>query len=134
MFEEHTAEVRLRIEAPTIEALFAEAGRGLAELLAAGSAGVPPASGEPERVTLRTRDRDALLVDWLNELIFRSETERRIFSEVEVERVAGGALSATIRGSEPAEEIRTLVKAATMHDVRIEESEHGVSAVVVFDV
>ena len=33
-FEEHTGEVLLRLRAPTLEEIFVEAGRGLAELLA----------------------------------------------------------------------------------------------------
>jgi len=120
----------MRLEAPTLEALFIEAALALAEVM--GARGTAP-EGEPERVELRAIDRDALLFEWLNELIFRAETEHEIFTEVRVERLEGGELDARIRG-ERAPELRTVVKAATFHGLHITEGKGGFSAAVVLDV
>ncbi|MBI3185869.1 MAG: archease [Myxococcales bacterium] len=129
-FEEHTGEVLVRLEAPSLEGLFAEAGRALAELLA----GEPPVpKGQAERVQLEAPDRQTLLADFVNELIFLSETRKKVYSELEVERVEGGALSARVRGAEP-DSLRTAVKAATFHRLEISEGPGGYSATLVLDV
>lgn len=130
--EEHTGELRLRIDAPAFAELFAEAGRALARI-ACGDRPPPSPEGEAQPVSLRSRDRAALLVDWLNDLIFRTEVEGRVFSEFRFTRLTDRDLDAWIRGAR-APEARTLVKAATLHDLEITETSHGVSATVVLDV
>lgn len=130
--EEHTGELRLRVDAPTLAELFAEAGRALA-LLACGDRPPPSPEGEAEEVSLRSHDRAALLVDWLNELIFRAEVEGKVFSDFRFAHLTDRDLNAWIRGA-PAPAMRTLVKAATLHDLKLTETPHGASATVVLDV
>lgn len=132
-FEEHTGELRVRLEAPSLEELFVEAGRALAEVQV-GRGPLPAPAGMIERVELRAHDAEALLVDWLNELLFRSEVARRIYVELLLERVTGRELTGAIRGSRPREELRTLVKAATLHGMKIERGARGFATSVVFDV
>jgi SHS2 domain-containing protein len=86
-----------------------------------------------ERVSLEAYDREALLVDWLNELIFRAETGRKIFSEARIEQIDDRSLAAEITGR-PAPLGRTFVKAATFHGLRIEEVPGGLSASVLLDI
>jgi SHS2 domain-containing protein len=129
-FDEPSDELRLRVEAPSLEELYVEAGRALSELM------LPLAShpvGDRERVTVEAIDRDALLVDWINELIFRTETEHRVFVEFQFERLTDRFLSAWVRGVELAE-TRTPIKAATLHDLHITEHDHGFSVTVTLDV
>ncbi|MHB8874333.1 MAG: archease [Myxococcaceae bacterium] len=130
IFEEHTGEVQVRIEAATLPELFAEAGRALAELLTDSPR---PPSGSAEEVTVQAADRDALLVEWLDELIFRSETRRKVYGGISVVRASDTELVALIRGSEP-ERLKTAVKAATFHNLRIAEHAGRLSATVVLDV
>lgn len=121
-FEDHTSEVRLCVSAGTLAGVFEEAGRALAELMLDGPP--PSARGPVEEVRLVARDRSALLVCWLNELIFLSETRKRVFVELWVDSVSETGLTASARGVFP-DVLRTAVKAATLHDVVFEE---GVSA------
>lgn len=132
IFEDHVGEVRLRIEAPTLAELFEQAARGLAELML-GTAPPSPATGEGETIAIRAGDREALLVDFLNELIFLSETQARIFTDVRVRRVSDTGLEAEVRGVVP-EVARTVVKAATLHGLKVEDSPMGFAATVVLDV
>ncbi len=134
-FEDHTAEVRVRLEAETMPALFAEAGRALAELFAPEPSSLATSDRlTREEVVVRASDRDALLVEWLNELVFRSEVDKCVFPDPEVLSVSDRELRATLRGA-PVEELRTAVKAATMHGLRIEErAGGGVRATVILDV
>ena len=129
-FEEHTGEVRVRIEAPALPELFDEAGRTLAELMGSAS----PGPDDPtELVTVEANDLDALLVAWLDELIFRAETSGRIYNDVRVREIGPRGLTAEIRGGRPFE-TRTAVKAATLHGLRISTGPSGYMARVVLDV
>jgi len=131
-FEDHTAEVRLVLFAPTLPELFAEAGRALAEL-AVGEAPLPEPSGEPVSISLTSVDREALLVDWLNELVFRTEIDAKVYVDFHFDELGADHLVVQIRGAEvPA--LRPLVKAATLHDVHITEDPHGYSVRVVLDI
>ncbi|MBI2896568.1 MAG: archease [Deltaproteobacteria bacterium] len=110
--------------------LFAEAGRALAEVM--GQPGAPSRM-EPQRIAVQASDREALLVEWLNELVFRSERTGELFPDLTVDEITDRALRATIRGSE-VRESRSQVKAATFHALRIEEGPTGLTATVVLDV
>lgn len=131
MFEEHTSEVLLRLSAPTLAELFAQAGIALAELMAGDDA--LTAEGEPEPVAVDGRDCGALLVAFLNELVYRSETRKRVYTEFRFEIVGEHELRATIRGFSPSH-LCTPVKAATLHRLRMERDQRGYRAEVVLDV
>lgn len=129
-FEAHTSEVELHASAPTLEQLFVEAGLGLAELLADERSGP---HGELEAVDVEAADREALLVDWLNELIFRTETRHSVYDELRIDSFSDRRLRAQIRGVVPAG-WRTAVKAATFHRLRIGREGGLYVARVVLDV
>jgi SHS2 domain-containing protein len=132
-FEEHTGEVRLELAASTCEDLFAEAGRALAEIML-GPVPEPPASAPPPRpIEVRAPDRAALLVEWLNELIFLAETSKQVLTRFRVDSVDDLAVRAAAWGVEP-EAIKTAVKAATLHQLALERSTEGWRASVVLDV
>jgi SHS2 domain-containing protein len=129
-FLDHTSEVEVSLAAPSLAGLLAEAGRALAELLAGE---VRQADGPVERVRLESADREALLVDWLNALIFLSETRKRVFTEFRFAQVGDQSLEAEVRGFVP-EGLRLPVKAATYHRVAVASSDGGLAGRVVLDV
>jgi SHS2 domain-containing protein len=134
-FEDHTGELRVSVRARSLAELFEEAARALGEVMEESDGGGPEPldSAEPERVSLSARDREALLVDWLNELIYLSETGRKIYGDAQIERIDDRALSAEIRGR-PKKTGRTFVKAATFHGLHIDEGPEGLSATVLLDI
>jgi SHS2 domain-containing protein len=131
-FEEHTSEVQVHLEAPDLPALFEEAGRALAELMVGEAAGAAQTDGW-EDVELRASDRETLLVDWLNELIFRGEVAKKVYVQFEIRRLGERELKAAICGYEPGD-LRTAVKAATLHGLQITQQPTGWSGTVVLDV
>lgn len=131
--EPHVGELRIVLHAASLAALFEEAARALAEVVAGGADESGDSSDESERVTLSAPDREALLVDWLNELIYLSETRRRIFDRARVLEIGDDTLIAEVRGR-PAAGARTLVKAATFHDLQIRADRSGLSATVLLDI
>jgi SHS2 domain-containing protein len=126
-FVEHTSEVELRLHAATLAGLFVEAGRALAELMLEGP---PGAETVTDRVVVTAPDRAALLAAWIDELIFRAETRKAVFTRFVVERIDEREIAAEIRGiAEPV--IKTAVKAATFHGLSVaEEDGHWVASVV----
>jgi SHS2 domain-containing protein len=128
---EHTGELELRLEATDLASLLEEAALGLAEILAEDAGGAP--TREMERVELTAPDRESLLVDWIDELVYRGEINKCVYGNVHVERATDRHLEATLRGREPSSP-RTAVKAATWHRLRVHETPAGLEATVVLDV
>jgi SHS2 domain-containing protein len=130
-FFDHTSELGLRILAPTFADILAEAARALGELMLRGQA--VPAVGPWRTLVVQATDREALLVDWLNELIFHAETERWIVVEVDVETAGDTEVTARVRGASVAE-APSLVKAVTHHRLSVRREDDLVVAEVVLDV
>lgn len=132
-FEPHTGEVQIRVQGTDLPELFEEAGYALAELMLGDESLEIPPDAEEEQVTLHAGDTEALLVDWLNELISRSDARKRVYAELEVDHLSEGRLHARIRGFTPSV-LKTAVKAATFHGLEIHEHEAGFFTTVVLDV
>lgn len=125
---DHTAELELEIEAPSEEAVFEEALAALAEL--AGDADGPSTTREVE---VEAPDRALLLVEWLGELVYLSETEELVPERVASLELAGTRVRATIEGRRA--EPRHLVKAVTLHRLELlRDAKVGWRARVVLDV
>jgi len=130
-FFDHTSEVGLRIRGPSFGDIIGEATCGLAELQLGRR---PPArDGTWRRVAVASTDREALLVDWLNELIFRAETEQWVAVEVAVETAGDRAVTARVRGVSVAE-APARVKAVTHHGLSVRPGQGGLVAEVILDV
>ena len=95
-FIEHTGEMALRIRAPSFAALAAEAGRGLTGVLRQG--GTVRRQGPSRSFEVKGSDRAALLVNWLNEIIYFAETERWVPTTVEAELTGETVLQLTTDG------------------------------------
>jgi len=127
---EHTADVRVRIRAESFGALATEAARVLTRI----EVGAPPPPAGPWRVIeIRSADRAALLVDWLNELIFLAETERWVPADFEIVEATETVLRVRARGG-VVEQAPARVKAATFSGLQIRAAPGGLEAEVVLDV
>ena len=127
---EHPAELELQIDAPSKEALFADALEAFEELV----------GGDPEGERARHevfvadehRDSAALLVDWIEELVFLAETEDFVPERIVSLELGARGLRAEVEGrrDKPAH----LVKAVTYHELLVEQRREGWHARVVLDV
>ncbi|WP_169973707.1 archease [Tautonia rosea] len=114
---EHTADVGFRVRAGDLTDLFRTAAEGLFDYIVVNRAQVRAA--ETETVSLQADTPGDLLIDWLNELIFRCETTHRLYTRFELTLSEDGRdLQATIAG-EPIDRERHVldheVKAVTQH-------------------
>ena len=126
---DHTAELELRINAPTEAGVFVDALRAFGELAGDELAAERVAFD----VELEAPDRAELLVRWLDELVFRAETEDLVPDEVERLELGDGRLAATVRAARGAP--RHLVKGVTYSGLAFERGEDGgYRATVVLDV
>lgn len=131
---ETTADVGIMAWGGTPEELFANAARGMFALMvdseSVQSTGILP-------IEAQGRDLPSLLVAWLNELLYRCETEEWVPSDVRVMEVKGGRATGELAG-EPADRERHrfkgIVKAATYHLVECHKADDRWRARIVFDV
>jgi len=130
---EHTADVGMRVWAPTLDELFDEAAVALIDVM--GRASEPPE--RQERVVLDTPDLVALFVDWLSEVLFLFDGRGFVTCSADVrvelqpwtlEATLHGADATTFRQHGPA------VKAVTYHGLEIAETDSGYEARVYLDV
>ena len=128
---EHTAEAKVRVRAPSFGELAAEAGRALARIQLGRAPTLP--TGAWRTIEVHSTDREALLVDWLNELIFLAETERWVPAAFQVVSDTSTKLRMLARGIS-VEEAPARVKAATFSGLAIRPIPDGLEADVVFDV
>jgi SHS2 domain-containing protein len=137
---EHTADVGVRARGATLEEVFEQATLGLAEVLGALRPGGSSPGGARGReavpVKVTAGDPGALLVDWLNEVLWLHEVRGHAgVAAVRVERAAGDRAEGTVTFSStdpPAE--GTFVKAVTYHRLRVARDAGGWLAEVYLDV
>jgi SHS2 domain-containing protein len=125
---EHTAELQLRIEAASEQDVFLDALAALAELVDDGTPG-PPARNDVE---LSETDRAALLVAWLEELVFLADTEAFVPERADTLELEPSGLRATIAGR--TDRPVPLVKAVTYHGLELTQQDGRWVATVVLDV
>jgi SHS2 domain-containing protein len=128
---DHISELHLRVHAGSLEALLAEAGRALAGLQLGGTPGAP--SGPWREIDLRAADQAGLLAEWLNELIYLADTDRWVATEFEFTHTGECSVRARARGV-PMAASRGLVKAATLHGLRVAPVPGGYEGEVILDV
>ena len=136
-FIDHTADVAADLTGGTLGDLFLSAAQALADTIT-DLAAVQPAV--TQSVTLDSDALDDLLVDWLNELLYRFEVQNMLVSDASVtveERAGRWHLAATVAGEPYDPErhpSRVLVKSATYHGLHITHAQETWNARIVFDI
>ena len=130
---EHTADIGIVARGRDLKETYANAARGMFSLI------VDIDSIEEEvsqRVGVSAMDREALLVEWLNELVYLFDTENLVFSRFDISDLTDSGLTAECYGQKVApgvHEIKLGIKAATYHMLEIKVCD-GYQARVIFDI
>ncbi len=131
---EHTADLGLRVRAPSFENLLEDAGRGLFSMMLTNLDDIRCLQHRTYRIDGSAVDY--LLFDFLNELLFAFESERLLLAEFKVELDSEG-LQAIARG-EPMDlqrhRMEHEVKAITYHGLRVEQDADGWMAELIVDI
>ena len=129
---EHTADVRMVVEARTLEELFREALRGMMEVLKPERK--KGAAETTRRIELQAGSATPLLVDFLNEALWLAQTNREEFTADVIDGISETRVEAVLRGA-PAESFGEDIKAVTYHEAEIRRNAAGnLETVLVFDV
>lgn len=131
---DHTADVGVIAYGADLKQLFTNAALALFSLV------TEPESIRQELqrdVKIISEDKDSLLVEWLNELIYLFDAEHILFSRFDIERLTNDGLKASCYGEniDPLRhKIRIGVKAATYHMLKIDKDSDGYKVQVILDI
>ncbi|MDD1705968.1 MAG: archease, partial [Methanoregulaceae archaeon] len=129
---EHTADIRIRVKASTIEKLFSDASLALMTVMY----GTPGPGNICRHLEMDGEDLVSLLQGFLSELLFISEVEDLVISGAEI-RIDGTHLSADLLGEPFSREKHTggrEVKGISYSDLTIAREHDSYILEVIFDV
>jgi SHS2 domain-containing protein len=131
---DHTADVGIIAYGTDIEELFCNAALALFSL-------ITELESIQEKVHLSLKvssdERDSLLIEWLNELIYFFDAKHILFNRFDIESLTQNELKATCHGEafDPAKhKIKRGVKAATYHMLRLDKNNDGYKAQIILDI
>jgi len=128
---EHTADIGLRALGRTPEELFENAAAGLLEILGAAAR----KGSTDEEIALEADDPAALLVRFLDELIYLVDARGARIAAITVRFDTATRLRARVTWTPSDEPLEgTELKAATFHQLSLQERPDGYEATVFFDV
>jgi SHS2 domain-containing protein len=129
---EHTADVGVRAVGSSLKECFRQMTLGLLEI----SGAYRPDGGDKRDISVDADDFGALLVYWLEEVLYIQDSADAVVTDVTVNEVgmdeAVGSVSIAPRGDEVLE--GTAVKAITYHQLSVARTEEGWTATVFFDI
>ena len=130
----HTADISIKAYGKDTKELFQNAAFGMFNILA-DLEGIST-STELE-IKVEALDKEELLIEWLDELLYNFYTKHIIFSKFDITELTGTKLSAVVKGrfvGENRNRLKTEIKAATRHNLHIEEKEGHYEVQIIFDV
>ena len=131
---DHTADVGIIAYGANDKELFSNAALALFSLITD-----PESVDEKLHLDLQvsSEDRDSLLVEWLNELIYLFDVKHILFNRFDIESLTHNELKATCYGEgfDPIKhKIKLGVKAATYHMLKLDKSGDGCKAQIILDI
>jgi SHS2 domain-containing protein len=125
----HTADWELEVWAPDLGSLLEQAARGMYYLTGLKLSSHPRLT---RKMDISFLEPETLLIDFLTELIYLTESEGLAFDEFDF-RFTGDQLIALVHGAK-IDSLSKEIKAATYHNLEIREFGDGLVANIVFDV
>ena len=133
-FIDHTADIGIRVYGKDLKELFANAAFAMFDIIA-------DLEGMKTSVTVEIRkdapNREELLIIWLDELLYNFYTKGLIFSKFEILELDDNRISAKAVGrhiGENKNRLKTEIKAATYHELKIENKDNLWQTQLIFDV
>jgi len=129
---DHPADIKLKIEADTIEDLFKGSAIALSEILVQEE-DIDYRIKIEEKISLSSYDLNALLVDFLGEILAISDIKNAVFKEIFIEKLLDNEISAIIKGY-PVKRFNKEIKAVTYHQLEIKKVDDLYQAIILFDI
>ena len=131
---DHTADIGIIVSGRDLPEVFGNAAYAMFDILTDIDS---VREKESYDLQVSASDIENLLVAWLDELLYRYETDRVIFSKFSIDDINDRKLSATVFGEKidlDRHEIKTEIKSVTYHQLKVEKTDGGWRAQVIFDV
>jgi SHS2 domain-containing protein len=130
---DHTADVGIVAHGSDLKEAYANAAYGMFSLIA----DLKEVHENIQRdIDVQSLDQESLVVAWLNELLYIFDVEHIIFSRFEIIELSQSQLRAKAYGEKidtSRHQLRTEVKAATYHSLKLEK-ENGYKIQVILDI
>jgi len=129
----HTADAGIIAYGSNMNEAFANAAKGMFSLITELE---DVEETEYRDTELTAPDRESLLVEWLNELIYLFDVENILFKKFDITQLSNTQLKAKSYGAKvdsSRHKLKTGVKAATYHMLRIDRDK-GIRIHVLFDI
>jgi SHS2 domain-containing protein len=131
---DHTADVGIIAYGADVEELFSNAALALFSLITELESVKDKLHFDLE---VSGEDRDSLLVEWLNELIYLFDVKHILFNRFDIVGLTHNELKAICYGEDfdpKKHKIKIGVKAATYHALRLAKNDGGYKAQIIFDI
>ncbi|MBL7071118.1 MAG: archease [Candidatus Omnitrophica bacterium] len=131
---DHTADISIKAYGKSLKELFRNAAFGMFNILADLEGITTSTSLE---LKLDAPDKEELLIEWLDELLYNFYTKQLIFCDFDITELTDKNLTAKVKGrfiGENKNRLKTEIKAATRHDLHITKKEDTYEVRIVFDV
>lgn len=129
---DHTADIGLRVRAPSLAELFRRAASGMRWLIE-DAAPTRDTSTEELPVSLEAGDAATLLVQWLRELLYLHQVHGQAYVGAVFSELTERSLTGRVRCGTPGDAVRE-IKGVTYHDLAVARHDGEWRARVVFDV
>jgi SHS2 domain-containing protein len=129
----HTADVGYRLRGNSLAEIYVNAAEALVAIITDRRR---LRLRETRDITVEAPDREALLVAWLNHLLYLYDVDGFLGRDFEILELQDERLRARARGEafDPERHVgKTAVKAATYHHLEITPRDHGWQATVILD-
>jgi SHS2 domain-containing protein len=120
----HTADVRFRLTADSLEEVFHAGIESLADFLYEGVCGDAKHFDITHEIDISSIDTTTLLVDFLSDVLTQSYHDKAIFCRTDILTLSKNQLRAKIFGKKVSE-FQDDIKAVTYHEAEVQKNEDG---------
>ena len=135
---EHTADIGIEVFGKTMRDIFIHSAEGMFAIIT-GNRCIEKSEDFLSNVILKGEEFEDLLVRWLNELLYISETKLIILTQFTIEELSNHQIKAVVKGkkiNETGFKIEKEIKAVTYHDLEIKKDRKKElwTARIIFDI
>ena len=134
---EHTADVGLKVNGATIKELFANAAKGMFEIIRGEGQKTKGKEKRKIQIKKEVEGFEELLVGWLSELLYIFNKDQILFADFKILELNNSGISGEASGEKidlSQTALQTEIKACTFHGLKIEETKDCFTCDIIFDV
>ena len=131
---DHTADIGIKVHGKDLKSLFANAAYGMFDIMADLK---NVRTKESLKIESEAPNVEELFLSWLGELLYQYNSKKIIFKEFVIDKLTENTISASAQGEKldlSRHALKTEIKAATYHQLKVEKVKDIWQAEVIFDV